>query len=694
MLQNDHRFKAFISYSHADEKWAKWLHDALERYRTPKRLVSGSVPARLTPVFRDRVDLASSYELSESIRDALTGAENLIVICSPAAVASRWVNQEIELFKRLGRSDRIFCLIVAGDPGIAGAPDDCFPPALRARFDPDGELLAGESEPVAADARSDTDGRATALTKLVAGLLNVALDDLRQREQQRRYRRMAAVTAGALVVMAVTIALATDAVIARGEADRRRAQAEELLNFMVVDLRDSLEPIGRLDLMEKVSEKAMAYFALVDVDNLSDDELARHAQVLTQLGKIRSTQGDYDEALTSFEQAFERSAALVADEPGNGDRLFDRGQAEFWVGFVHWRRGALDDARTWMNRYLASSVALAALDPNRADWRTEIAYGHHNLAVLAVDAGDLASAEESFLLELDMLESLQRGATDFDGIRDQADVVSWLGSVAMMRGDLAGALDRYGRSSRTLGGLSRGAPEDRNRVYDWAHGLYLEARAKSVLGDLNGASELLDQVIAMTDALIAHDASNLHWRSSNARAQIAKGNVLAARGDWEAARERAAQARSALAVAVGEAALDVDSHETLADAYLLDAWISLGVGEAANGLALSQQALDHMLRISQLGRLNDEGRGKLASIYVARGQLEAASGDNDRAKASWQQALDLMTTRAATRHPFLLDPWARALTLGQRQQEASKIVATLNAVGYQPLNPWPRTTDF
>ena len=33
------KYRAFISYSHADEEWAKWLHKALETYRVPKRLV-------------------------------------------------------------------------------------------------------------------------------------------------------------------------------------------------------------------------------------------------------------------------------------------------------------------------------------------------------------------------------------------------------------------------------------------------------------------------------------------------------------------------------------------------------------------------------------------------------------------------------------------------------------------------------
>lgn len=66
-----YRYWAFISYSHADEAWARWLHKALETYTVPRRLVGGPhpdgrIPQRLYPVFRDRDELPSSHELGRS----------------------------------------------------------------------------------------------------------------------------------------------------------------------------------------------------------------------------------------------------------------------------------------------------------------------------------------------------------------------------------------------------------------------------------------------------------------------------------------------------------------------------------------------------------------------------------------------------------------------------------------------------
>ena len=113
-----------IRYRRADQSTAAWLHKAIETYSIPKELRGtacrdGPIPKQLFPVFRDRDALSSCPDLSRSIHEALQASAYLIVLCSPAAGRSKWVNQEIIEFKKLGRSDRIHALIVEGDPAAA-----------------------------------------------------------------------------------------------------------------------------------------------------------------------------------------------------------------------------------------------------------------------------------------------------------------------------------------------------------------------------------------------------------------------------------------------------------------------------------------------------------------------------------------------------------------------------------------------
>ena len=189
-MPDSKKYRAFISYSHADEAWAKWLHRALETYRVPSRLRRGdraALPKRLLPIFRDRDELPSAAELGSVVQEALRHSEALIVICSPRAAGSRWVNEEIRYFKSLGRAQQVLALIVDGEPHAAEAAQECFPTALQFVVTAQGALSAETVEPIAADAREGRDGRHDALLKVIAGLLGVGFDDLQQRERQRQF---------------------------------------------------------------------------------------------------------------------------------------------------------------------------------------------------------------------------------------------------------------------------------------------------------------------------------------------------------------------------------------------------------------------------------------------------------------------------------------------------------------------------
>src|SRR5471032_1937649 len=157
-------YRAFISYSHADSAWARWLVRRLENFKVPERFHGlkapiGQVGARIAPVFRDRDELPTTSDLGETIRTALRQSATLVVICSPASAKSRWVQEEILAFKRMGGSARVFAFIVGGEPKAAGTSEDCFSPALRAELGADGNLSANPAEHVAADARSQGDGK-------------------------------------------------------------------------------------------------------------------------------------------------------------------------------------------------------------------------------------------------------------------------------------------------------------------------------------------------------------------------------------------------------------------------------------------------------------------------------------------------------------------------------------------------------
>jgi formylglycine-generating enzyme required for sulfatase activity len=190
----EYRYLAFISYSHANEDWGKWIQKSLETFRVPSKLAGksneyGKTPEKVFPVFRDRDELSASAELSDSIQQALEDTRFLLVICSRESAKSHWVNQEIKLFKSFAGAKRVLCLIVDGEPHASDAEQECFPEAVKYEVTRNAELTNIPCEPMAADARSQGDGKFNAKLKLLAALLGVRYDDLRQREKVRLRRK-------------------------------------------------------------------------------------------------------------------------------------------------------------------------------------------------------------------------------------------------------------------------------------------------------------------------------------------------------------------------------------------------------------------------------------------------------------------------------------------------------------------------
>lgn len=171
-------YKAFISYSTADEKWAKWLWYQLEYYQVPTKLRKEypHLPKNLRPIFWYKQDLSGTH-LQASLYKELDDSEFLIVLCSPSSAQSEWVNKEVQRFMELGRGHKIILLILAGMPHADNAAEECLPPALQA--------LPKENELRGIDVRRK-EGKNHALVDVIATMLGVRFNELWQRHLRRR----------------------------------------------------------------------------------------------------------------------------------------------------------------------------------------------------------------------------------------------------------------------------------------------------------------------------------------------------------------------------------------------------------------------------------------------------------------------------------------------------------------------------
>lgn len=678
------RYRAFMSYSHQDARWAAWLHRKLESYRVPKRLrhapgAYGPIPERLYPIFRDREDLASSGVLGARLENALSDSEALLVICSPGAARSRWVNAEVENFVQSGRSERIYCLIVDGEPN-AGDERECFPPALR--LGPDVELIA-------ADVRPGKDGRRRAVHKLLAGLLGVDLDSLRRREAQRQHRRMLFAVIASLSGMLLAMGLATEAWIARNDAKRRQEQAQDLIVYMLGDLHKKLEKVGHLDLLGSLSDTAIGYLEGLNSRDLNDTTLKQLALAMSQLGQVRIGQGRYKDALALFQSAYTRSEALVRRHPENGDLLFDRGQVEYYVGYVYLQSQELDQAQTWFTRYLHTGQELHAMDPSRAKWQREVAYGHSAIAVLEFDRGQLAEAEKGFATAYGILaEALANSPQNPQRIYEYHDALSWLANVREHEGRLQEAEENLASMARTMAGVAKAHPSDPKWRMEWANAELLQSKLLLLLGHFARSESLSSHALGTLKQLVTQDPDNKDWGETYLRAFVRR--AAARIGDKQLQAAKADLTRAApLIRSLGKIQQRASSiRRDIILARQASIWLALHDGDLATAHA-GADALQALYKdAKEPGTPEDIGRYGLSQVLA--GEVYAALGQPALAKARYAAARRMLEPLVArSRYWQVLDPWVRLSLLSNDIPEANRVRALLATLGYVPVFPWP-----
>ena len=417
MPQGSYKYKAFISYSHQDKQWGDWLHKALETYRIPKGLIGkktlhGKVPTRLFPVFRDREELPTAFELGEVINKALEQSSHLIVICSPRSAKSQWVNEEVKEFKRLGKADRILCLIVDGEPNAADKPElgeeECFPEAVKFELGEDGELTEERTEPIAADAREGKDEKANALLKLVAGLLGVGFDELKQRDAVRRQRRMMLVTgvSGALALVMGGLAIwawdqRNEAVASRQAEVEQRKEAEKQKEFALAKQEEAERELKKAT---AVSEFVGGIFTAVqpfELDNVDKEDKDLMVLILNKgakkikelegqpeveatirkiLGHTYKSLGFYDEALVHHERALTLRLKLIGLDPLDAAGSYNN------IGMLHQHKGKYDKALEHYEKAL--DIRIKKLGPDHES----VAYSYNNIGLAYHGKGEYEKA--------------------------------------------------------------------------------------------------------------------------------------------------------------------------------------------------------------------------------------------------------------------------------------------------------------
>jgi WD40 repeat protein len=221
-------FDGFISYSHAaDGRLAPAVQRGLHRLAKPWHR------RRALWIFRDQTGLSVTPALWSSIQTALDGSQWFVLLASPEAARSPWVNREIEHWIATKPANRILPVVTDGEwrwdakLGDLAADATAVPEALRGAF---------KEEPLYLDLRWARDDShlglqhaqfRDAIAQLAAPMHGVSKDelegeDVRQHRRVRWVRRVAVAT-----VLLLTMVASLTGLLAQHNADRATASAVE-----------------------------------------------------------------------------------------------------------------------------------------------------------------------------------------------------------------------------------------------------------------------------------------------------------------------------------------------------------------------------------------------------------------------------------------------------------------------------------
>ncbi|MFZ2017233.1 MAG: tetratricopeptide repeat protein, partial [Methyloceanibacter sp.] len=582
------KYRAFISYSHADTAWAKWLHRALENLRIDKDLAgretaTGTVPNSLRPVFRDRDDFTAGHTLTNQTLAALDASAALVVICSPQAAKSHYVNEEIRLFKSRYPERPVIPLIVAGKPG-----DDeleCFPPALRFKLDADGQVTNDPVELLAADAREEGDGKSLALAKVVAGLLGVSSDDIfRRAERERRHKGR--VRNGIIATLAILAVAATGSAIyawqqlktneafltatlktATEIVDAAVAQAEKYgvprtatlsLLTKAEDLFDNMAELGRptpelsyqkawmliqfarnyavLGNTGKWKERALeAQQLFAGLADESLEEVRYQSGLLTadnEVGDVAVAQGNLAEALKSYRDGLAIAERLAAAKPGIVRFQRDLSVSNERVGDVLMAQGELDAALEQYRASLARMVPFRDADPANTDLQRFTSVTLDKIGDALVAKGSLAEALKSYRDSLAIIDPLAKSDPSNAGWqRDLSVAYNKIGDVLMAQGKIAEALASYREDLAITSRLAAADPSNASWQRDLSVSYNKVGDALVAQGKLDDALASYREGLAIRARLAKSDPSNAGWQYDLGISNERIGDVLKAKDD-------------------------------------------------------------------------------------------------------------------------------------------------------------------
>jgi tetratricopeptide (TPR) repeat protein len=342
----------------------------------------------------------------------------------------------------------------------------------------------------------------------------------------------------------------------RAAADRHRRSAEGLMNFMLTDLRDKLEPIGKLALLDEVAKRTMGYYESIPTDDANAEAARLRSVALDNLGDVRLAQGDTTGAMEQYRAA----EAIRIRRPEARDEMaisMDK------IGDAALAQGDTSQALERYQRALQIRDALAASSPENPKVQRGVHVSHTKIGNVLAKRGKTDEALEHYRSARAIMERLSaRDSKDAKAQIDLARVRTKIAALLLARRDLDGALEEYRAALAIDRKVSDEDPSNLSLLHEVAFDLSSIGDVLLTKGEIEPALAHYRDALILREKLASLEPEHAGWQRSLSAGLQKVGDVLAEREDFAGAL---VQYRPALAIAERLAALDEANAERQRD---------------------------------------------------------------------------------------------------------------------------------
>jgi tetratricopeptide (TPR) repeat protein len=510
-------------------------------------------------------------------------------------------------------------------------------------------------------------------------MLGVGLDDLVQRETTRRHKRLAWLAAASVAGMAVTSTLAITAIQARDAARDQRREAEGLVAFMLGDLKDKLEPIGRLDALDGVGSRVLAYYSKQDTSQLSDGGLLQRSRALNLMGQVAYERGDLVTAERLYHEAMLGTGEAIRRNPDDPQRLYDHAQNIFWAADIARVRGNIAQAEAGNREYKRLAEQMVALDPDNMKWRMERQNAESNLGIFLLQQRRFAEAAQQLAGALHSMDALTTADPRNSSYQESANESrAWYADALFAAGRIDDAVSQARNQIASLTGLlaETRSVEYRQRLVPAERTLGEFYYFRGQLGEALASTRA---AVADADALVANDPANGRWRYYAARARLDLAEQLLAMKESGEAALATDSACGQLQALLGGDSADQRWRASFAECWIMRARLRIAASDPERADMFAKNAI----RIAKSVRSTDQiaDRYLVARANRVAGDVRRLLHDNDGARAAWQTGLATISPTVAEKPNELAERVRLLRRLGMASEERLGSLA-LAKMGY------------